>query len=134
MQAWRALSSFRAERKLSTWLARLAVNEALGRLRRKNKHSPPRERRDHRRQRTTLDTSCAGRKRIITRSVRGADGRENVYDAATGGLPRRELSNTVLGRRPPNIRCSVGTFRIYPKIRSVYFKTAEVAKDHICAG
>lgn len=35
MLAWRALSSFRAESKLSTWLVRITVNEALGRLRRK---------------------------------------------------------------------------------------------------
>jgi RNA polymerase sigma-70 factor (ECF subfamily) len=34
--AWRALGSFRAEAKLSTWLVRIVVNEALGRLRRRN--------------------------------------------------------------------------------------------------
>lgn len=32
--AWRALGSFRSDAKLSTWLVRIAVNEALGRLRR----------------------------------------------------------------------------------------------------
>ena len=36
MHAWRALSTFRAESKLSTWLVRIVVNEALGRLRRKS--------------------------------------------------------------------------------------------------
>lgn len=36
LSAWRALSSFRAEARLSTWLVRIVVNEALGRLRRSN--------------------------------------------------------------------------------------------------
>lgn len=35
LKAWRALGSFRAESTLSTWLVRIVVNEALGRLRRK---------------------------------------------------------------------------------------------------
>lgn len=34
LRAYRALGSFRADAKLSTWLVRIAVNEALGRLRR----------------------------------------------------------------------------------------------------
>jgi RNA polymerase sigma-70 factor, ECF subfamily len=34
LAAWRALGSFRSDAKLSTWLVRIAVNEALGRLRR----------------------------------------------------------------------------------------------------
>lgn len=34
LRAWRALATFRADAKLSTWLARIVVNEALGRLRR----------------------------------------------------------------------------------------------------
>ena len=38
MRAWRGLSGYRGESKLSTWLARIATNEALGRLRRK--HAP----------------------------------------------------------------------------------------------
>ncbi len=33
LHAWRALGTFRADAKLSTWLVRIAVNEALGRLR-----------------------------------------------------------------------------------------------------
>ena len=33
LRAWRALASFRSDAKLSTWLVRIAVNEALGRLR-----------------------------------------------------------------------------------------------------
>lgn len=33
LRAWRALVSFRSDAKLSTWLVRIAVNEALGRLR-----------------------------------------------------------------------------------------------------
>ena len=43
MHAWRALSSFRAESKLSTWLVRITVNEALGRLRRKSAQIIPLE-------------------------------------------------------------------------------------------
>lgn len=43
MRAWRALSRFRAESKLSTWLVRIAMNEALGRLRRNNAHIIPLE-------------------------------------------------------------------------------------------
>lgn len=35
MRAWRGLGGYRGESKLSTWLARIATNEALGRLRRK---------------------------------------------------------------------------------------------------
>src|SRR6478736_2734270 len=33
LRAWRSLGSFRAEARLSTWLVRIVVNEALGRLR-----------------------------------------------------------------------------------------------------
>lgn len=33
LRAWRALSSFRSDARLSTWLVRIVVNEALGRLR-----------------------------------------------------------------------------------------------------
>ena len=35
LQAWRALGSFRADAKLSTWLVRIVINQSLGRLRRK---------------------------------------------------------------------------------------------------
>ncbi|MBO9648535.1 MAG: RNA polymerase sigma factor [Variovorax sp.] len=34
LRAWRAIGSFRDEARLSTWLARIAINEALARLRR----------------------------------------------------------------------------------------------------
>lgn len=34
LRAWRALATFRSEARLSTWLVRIVVNEALGRLRR----------------------------------------------------------------------------------------------------
>ena len=36
VRAWHALGTFRAEAKLSTWLVRIVVNEALGRLRRRD--------------------------------------------------------------------------------------------------
>jgi RNA polymerase sigma-70 factor (ECF subfamily) len=36
LRAWRALSGFRADAKLSTWLVRIVINEALGRLRRRS--------------------------------------------------------------------------------------------------
>ncbi len=35
LSAWRALGRFRAESRVSTWLVRIVVNEALGRLRRR---------------------------------------------------------------------------------------------------
>lgn len=35
LRAWHALAGFRAEAKLSTWLVRIVVNEALARLRRR---------------------------------------------------------------------------------------------------
>lgn len=35
LKAWRALPGFRAEARLSTWLTRIVINEALGRIRRK---------------------------------------------------------------------------------------------------
>lgn len=35
LRAWRSLVNFRAESKLSTWLVRIVINEALGRLRRR---------------------------------------------------------------------------------------------------
>lgn len=35
VRAWRALSGFRSDAKLSTWLVRIVMNEALGRLRRR---------------------------------------------------------------------------------------------------
>ncbi|MEO7159150.1 MAG: RNA polymerase sigma factor [Polaromonas sp.] len=34
LHAWRALATFRADARLATWLVRIVVNEALGRLRR----------------------------------------------------------------------------------------------------
>ena len=37
MQAYRGLESFRGDSKLSTWLIRIAANEALGRLRRRKR-------------------------------------------------------------------------------------------------
>lgn len=36
LRAWRSLACFRADSKLSTWLVRIVINEALGRLRRHN--------------------------------------------------------------------------------------------------
>ncbi|MEJ8812423.1 RNA polymerase sigma factor [Variovorax ureilyticus] len=35
LRAWRAIGSFREEARLSTWLARIVINEALARLRRR---------------------------------------------------------------------------------------------------
>lgn len=35
LRAWRAIGNFREEAKLSTWLVRIVINEALGRLRRR---------------------------------------------------------------------------------------------------
>ncbi len=35
LRAWRSLAGFRSEAKVSTWLVRIVVNEALGRLRRR---------------------------------------------------------------------------------------------------
>lgn len=43
MRAWRALAKYRAESKISTWLVRIAANEALGRLRRKKAQVIPLE-------------------------------------------------------------------------------------------
>ncbi len=34
--AWRAIATFRADAKLSTWLVRIVINESLGRLRRRS--------------------------------------------------------------------------------------------------
>jgi RNA polymerase sigma-70 factor (ECF subfamily) len=36
LRAWQALPTFRSEAKLSTWLMRIVINEALGRLRRRS--------------------------------------------------------------------------------------------------
>lgn len=36
LKAWRALGSFRSDARLSTWLVRIVVNEAIGRLRRRD--------------------------------------------------------------------------------------------------
>ena len=35
LRAWRAMGTFRADARLSTWLVRIVVNESLGRLRRR---------------------------------------------------------------------------------------------------
>ncbi|HEX6017539.1 MAG TPA: RNA polymerase sigma factor [Burkholderiaceae bacterium] len=43
LRAWRALDTFRADAKLSTWLARIVINEALGRLRRRGAQVIPLE-------------------------------------------------------------------------------------------
>ena len=36
LHAWRAIATFRADSKLSTWLVRIVINESLGRLRRRS--------------------------------------------------------------------------------------------------
>ncbi len=41
LRAWRALPSFRADARLSTWLVRIVINEALGRLRRSSAQVVP---------------------------------------------------------------------------------------------
>ncbi|MBV6522663.1 MAG: hypothetical protein MNPFHGCM_02811 [Gemmatimonadaceae bacterium] len=41
LRAWRALGTWRAESRLSTWLVRIVTNEALGRLRREKAKSIP---------------------------------------------------------------------------------------------
>ncbi|MNT04187.1 ECF RNA polymerase sigma factor SigW [compost metagenome] len=41
LRAWRAIGGFRDEAKLSTWLVRIVINEALGRLRRRGAHVIP---------------------------------------------------------------------------------------------
>lgn len=41
LRAWRALASFRSDARLSTWLVRIVVNEALGRLRRSSAQVVP---------------------------------------------------------------------------------------------
>lgn len=43
LNAWRALASFRADARLSTWLVRIVLNEALGRLRRRQGNVVPLE-------------------------------------------------------------------------------------------
>ena len=43
LRAWRALSTFRADSKLSTWLVRIVINEALGRVRRRSAQVIPLE-------------------------------------------------------------------------------------------
>lgn len=43
LHAWRALGTFRADAKLSTWLVRVVANEALAHLRRKHLSSVPLE-------------------------------------------------------------------------------------------
>ena len=41
LKAWRALASFRADARLSTWLVRIVVNESLGRLRKRDVQAIP---------------------------------------------------------------------------------------------
>ena len=41
LRAWQALSRFRSDAKLSTWLMRIVINESLGRLRRQGAHMIP---------------------------------------------------------------------------------------------
>lgn len=41
LKAWRALGGFQGDSKLSTWLVRIVVNEALGRLRRRSAQVMP---------------------------------------------------------------------------------------------
>jgi RNA polymerase sigma-70 factor, ECF subfamily len=41
LRAWRVLATFRSESKLSTWLVRIVINEALGRLRRRSSNVAP---------------------------------------------------------------------------------------------
>ncbi len=43
LHAWRALRRYRTESRLSTWLVRIAINEALGRLRRRSAQVIPLE-------------------------------------------------------------------------------------------
>lgn len=43
LQAWRGIGSFRADARLSTWLVRIVINQALGRLRRQGAQVIPLE-------------------------------------------------------------------------------------------
>jgi RNA polymerase sigma-70 factor (ECF subfamily) len=43
VRAWRSLAQFRGQAKLSTWLVRIVLNEALGRVRRRGAHVIPLE-------------------------------------------------------------------------------------------
>jgi RNA polymerase sigma-70 factor (ECF subfamily) len=43
LRAWRAISGYHAQSRLSTWLVRIAINEALGRRRRKSAQIIPLE-------------------------------------------------------------------------------------------
>lgn len=43
LRAWRSLAGFRADAKVSTWLARIVINEALGRLRSRRSEVLPME-------------------------------------------------------------------------------------------
>ena len=67
--AWRAIGSFRAEAKLSTWLVRIVINEALGRLRRKRRRDHPAGRRDGT-DRSSSAGAARGRSRPAARTAR----------------------------------------------------------------
>ena len=60
LRAWRALSTFRADSKLSTWLVRIVINEALGRLRRQGAQVIPLESVMESNDRHTQETMEAG--------------------------------------------------------------------------
>jgi RNA polymerase sigma-70 factor (ECF subfamily) len=41
LKAWRGIAAFREDARLSTWLVRIVINEALGRLRRRDAQVVP---------------------------------------------------------------------------------------------
>lgn len=90
LQAWKALGSFRAEAKLSTWMVRITVNEALARRRRKSADIIPLEAAMH-----TADTY------IQSAFV---DESENAPDQHAQRAQLRQLLETNIDRLPDIFR------------------------------
>lgn len=66
MRAWRGLGSFRSDSRLATWLVRITVNEALGRMRRKHHDVIPLER-------VLISHDAATRAALVDHQIPGAE-------------------------------------------------------------
>jgi RNA polymerase sigma-70 factor (ECF subfamily) len=86
LRAWRALGSYRAQSRLSTWLVRIVTNEALGRLRRARPQAIPLETAMTQPEPSTLEALTAAPEQGPDRSLLRAEARA-LMEAGIDRLP-----------------------------------------------
>lgn len=108
LQAWRAMGSFRADARLSTWLVRIVINQALGRLRRRSAQVIPLD--------TAMDST-------------DPDLRQALEDDADRGPERAAMRAELRRIIEERIDCLPDAFRVVFVLRAV----EEMSVDEVAA-